>query len=152
MKKGLIAIVGVVLAMTGAHAAEQTNCDAKQEVCLTEGMNYFIKRQSSGADLYLKESSPNHDFRIAFWVKIVRPIADKKVGDTCNFADGAEVKVVQKFKDHDGYLVKYLGGAEASDACPVDSYTQVAGVPLLTFKSTKSVEHESRRILQSHKK
>ena len=144
-------ILAMALAILGSQVMAQSNCDPKVDVCLIAGKNYFSQRQISGADALIKEENPKHDFRIAFWVKVANPISDKKTGDSCNFADGAKVHVVRKFKDHDGYLVKYLGGANVADACPVGSYTQVAGIPLFAFKTTKNVEDESRRILESRK-
>lgn len=146
------AILAMTLALLGSLGMAQTNCDPKVEACLIAGEDYFIQRQSSGADAYVKEQNPKHDFRIAFWAKVVKPIANKEAGDSCNFADGARVRVVQRLKDHDGYLVKYLGGANADDACPVGSYTQVSGMPLLAFKTMKNIAGEARSGRDSQKK
>ncbi len=153
MKRLLIAALWAMsLANVSGATPVKSACDPKEEPCLIAGKDYYIHRLRSAGDVFDKEQDPNHDFRIAFWATIAKKIADKNPGDTCNFADGAKVRVVEKFKDYDGYLVKYLGGANATGACPVGSYAAVAGIPLFAFKSTKNIAEEASQILKSGKR
>lgn len=142
-----------VLAM--ALMAISTSVIAAPE--LKVGETYYIQRLPSGADLVIKEDTPDWNFKNAYWVKISKPIADKKPGDTCFFVDGAKVKYLGKHPTF-GLLVNYIHGETTKESCPNGSVAFVDPIKTDTFKSEptketpENLEKAADKLLKSRNK
>lgn len=127
--KNIVLAIALVVASTSILAAPE----------LKSGATYYIKRQPSGADLFIKEQTPDFNFKNAYWVKIAKPIAEKKPGDTCFFVDGAKVQLLGNHPTF-GMLVKYIQGEPTNEACPNGTVAFVSTYQTDSFKSEPTNE------------
>ena len=120
---------------------------------LVEGKAYYIYKQASGADLFIKQNNPDWDPRNAFFARLAKPIGKGKPGDTCFFAGGATAIVLGRVPEY-GYLVEYSKGVSTRGACPDGAIAFVDPVHISSFKTVpkptpENLESEADKILRN---